>query len=131
MVRVHLSPTVTWDHFQRRSNDSLRTNPHRRIGFHRVPWVSNSSVQSLAKLVVFSPSRKRNIYYPLFNDDGRDSLQMMTVMDMNSNTLILDEIVLKDHAYRLEQLEGDFYLSENGEEAQIDRDSFMIFYWKN
>ena len=80
---------------------------------------------------LFSPNRKRNIYYPLFNDDGRDSLQMMTVMDMNSNTLILDEIVLKDHAYRLEQFEGDFYLSENGEEAQIDRDSLMIFYWKN
>ena len=56
---------------------------------------------------------------------------MMTVMDMNSNTLILDEIVLKDHAYRLEQFEEDFYLSENGEEAQIERDSFMIFYWKN
>ena len=80
---------------------------------------------------LFSPNRKRNIYYPLFNDDGRDSLQMMTVMDMNSNTLILDEIVLKDHAYRLEQFEEDFYLSENGEEAQIEIDSFMILYWKN
>ena len=39
MVRVHLSPTVTWNHFERRSNDTLRTNPYRRIGFHRVPWV--------------------------------------------------------------------------------------------
>ena len=78
--------------------------------------------------MLLSPNRKRNIYYPLFNDDGRDSLQMMTVMDMNSNTLILDEIVLKDHAYRLEQFEEDFYLLENGEEAQIERDSFMIFY---
>ena len=37
MVRVHLSPTVTWNHFERRTNDTLRTNPHRQIGFHRVP----------------------------------------------------------------------------------------------
>ena len=68
---------------------------------------------------LFSPNRKRNIYYPLFNDDGRDSLQMMTVLDMNSNTLIVDEIVLKDHVYCLEQYEEDFYLLENGEYDQI------------
>ena len=37
MVRVHLSPTVTWNHFERRSNETLRTNPNRRIGFQRVP----------------------------------------------------------------------------------------------
>ena len=53
---------------------------------------------------------------------------MMTVMDMNSNTLILDEMVLKDHAYRLDQYGEDFYLSENGEYAQIKTHSFIIFY---
>ena len=72
-----------------------------------------------SSLLLFSPNRKRNIYYPLFNDDGRDSLQMMTVFDMNSNALIVDEIVLKDHAYRLEKYEEDFYLLENGEYDQI------------
>ena len=49
---------------------------------------------------------------------------MMTVMDMNSNTLILDEIVLKDHAYRLEQFGEDFYLSENGELSLLNHDLF-------
>ena len=44
---------------------------------------------------------------------------MMTVLDMNSNTLIVDEIVLKDHVYCLEQYEEDFYLLENGEYDQI------------
>ena len=44
---------------------------------------------------------------------------MMTVMDMKLNTLISDEIVLKDHAYRLEQYGEDFFLSENGEYAQF------------
>ena len=52
---------------------------------------------------------------------------MMTVMDMNSNTLILNEMVLKDHAYRLEQFGEDFYLSENGEESQFNR----YLLWKN
>ena len=40
-------------------------------------------------------------------------------MDMKLNTLISDEIVLKDHAYRLEQYGEDFFLSENGEYAQF------------
>ena len=62
----------------------------------------------------FSPNGMRHLYYPLLNDDGRSSLQMMTVMDMNSNTLILDEIVLNNHKYRLEQHEGDFYLPDFG-----------------
>ena len=48
--------------------------------------------------------------YPLLHEDGRGTIQMMTVMDMNSNTLVADEIVLQDHAYRLEQFGEDFYL---------------------
>ena len=63
----------------------------------------------------FRPNEIRNLYYPLLNDDGRSSLQMMTVMDMNSNTLILDEIVLNNHKYRLEQYGDDFYLPDTGE----------------
>ena len=52
------------------------------------------------------------------NDDGRSSLQMMTVMDMHSNTLILDEIVLNNFTYRFGQYGEDFYLTENGEEIE-------------
>ena len=57
-----------------------------------------------------SPNGTRNVYFPLLNDDGRSSLQMMTVMDMNLNTLISDEIVLNNHAYRLEQFGEYFFL---------------------
>ena len=32
MVRVHLSPTLTWGHFERRTNETLRSDPRRRIG---------------------------------------------------------------------------------------------------
>ena len=63
----------------------------------------------------FSPNGKRNLYYPLLNDNGRSSLQMMTVRDMNSNTLILDELVLNNHEYLLEQYGDDFYLPDTGE----------------
>ena len=45
---------------------------------------------------------------------------MMTVMDMNSNALVLDEIVLQDHAYRLEQFGEDFYLPPNGKLSDFD-----------
>ena len=45
---------------------------------------------------------------------------MMTVMDMNSNTLVLDEIVLQDHAYRLQQYGEDFYLPPNGKYSDFD-----------
>ena len=65
-------------------------------------------------LVLFLAFRPTTIYYPLLHEDGRSSIQMMTVMDMNSNTLVLDEIVLQDHAYRLEQFGDDFYLPPNG-----------------
>ena len=37
---------------------------------------------------------------------------MMTVMDMNLNTLISDENVLNNHAYRLEQFGEHFFLPE-------------------
>ena len=37
MVRVHLSPTLTWGHIEHRTNETLRTDPHRRIGSNRVP----------------------------------------------------------------------------------------------
>ena len=37
MILVHLSPTVTWSHFERRTNETLRANPDRRIGSNRVP----------------------------------------------------------------------------------------------
>ena len=40
---------------------------------------------------------------------------MMTVMDMNSNTLIVDEIVRNNHKYRLGQYGDDFYLPDTGE----------------
>ena len=43
MIRVHLSPTVTWSHFERRTNETLRANPDRRIGSNRVPWVDTTS----------------------------------------------------------------------------------------
>ena len=54
---------------------------------------------------------------------------MMTVMNMNSNTLILDEIVLQDHAYRLEQFGEDFYLPPNGKLSDLDlrTESFYSF----
>ena len=45
---------------------------------------------------------------------------MMTVMDMNSNTLVLDEIVLQDHTYRLEQFGDDYYLPPNGKFSNFD-----------
>ena len=44
-------------------------------------------------------------------------IQNFSVYTMKLNTLISDEIVLKDHAYRLEQYGEDFFLSENGEYA--------------
>ena len=37
MVLVHLSPTVTWSHIERRTDETLKANPNRRIGFNRVP----------------------------------------------------------------------------------------------
>ena len=69
---------------------------------------------------LFRPNRKRDIYYPLLHEDGRSSIQMMTVMDMNSNTLVLDEIVLQHRAYRLEQYGEDFYLPPNGKYSDFD-----------
>ena len=36
MVRVHLSPSLTWSYFESRSNQTLRTNPKRHIGSNRV-----------------------------------------------------------------------------------------------
>ena len=53
---------------------------------------------------------------------------MMTVMDMKLNTLISDEIVLKDHAYRLEQFEEDFYLSENGKDPLLRKLNLKEIY---
>ena len=38
----------------------------------------------------------RDIYYPLLHEDGRSSIQMTSVKDMNNNYLILDEIVVRD-----------------------------------
>ena len=75
---------------------------------------------SLVLFFAFRPTRKRDIYYPLLHEDGRSSIQMMTVMDMNSNTLVLDEIVLQDHAYRLEQFGDDYYLPPNGKFSNFD-----------
>ena len=109
MVRVHLSPSLTWSHFERKTNDTLRTNPHRRIGSNRVPWVEIHRF-NMSSYLNLSPNGTRNVYFPLLNDDGRSSLQMMTVMDMNLNTLISDEIVLNNHAYRLEQFGEHFFL---------------------
>ena len=62
----------------------------------------------------------RNIYFPLLNDDGRSSLQMMTVTDLDSNTLITDEIVLNNHAYRLERFQDDFYLPPIDESEKFE-----------
>ena len=56
------------------------------------------------------PNGKRDLYFPLTSDDGRSSLQMLTAMDLDTNTLIQDEIVQNNRAYRLEQFQGDFYL---------------------
>ena len=67
-------------------------------------------MSSLVHFFSFRPTSKRGIYYPLLHEDGRGTIQMMTVMDMNSNALVADEIVLQDHAYRLEQFGEDFYL---------------------
>ena len=36
MVRVHLSPSLTWTYFERRTNETLRTNSRRHIGSNRV-----------------------------------------------------------------------------------------------
>ena len=128
MVQVHLRPSLTWAHYESRTNQTLRSNPKRPIGFNRVPWVfsdvhlfsspqwwvNTAFTESANPKSAFRPNRKRDIYYPLLHEDGRGSIQMMTVMDMNSNTLVLDEIVLQDHAYRLEQFGEDFFLPPNG-----------------
>jgi len=108
MVRLHLHPHVTWSHFEHRTNETLGTNPHREVGSNQVP-----------------PNQKRDIHYPIFNDNARDSLQMMTVMDMNLNNLISDEIVLRDHVYRLEQHGNNFYLAEVGKKNFIYSGSYF------
>ena len=67
-----------------------------------------------------SPGGRRDVYFPLVTDDGQSSLQMITVMDMNSNTLILDEIVLNNKTYRLEQYAGNFFLPPIGESSGFE-----------
>lgn len=37
MVQVHLRPSLTWAHFESRTNKTFGTNPHRPMGFNRVP----------------------------------------------------------------------------------------------
>ena len=51
----------------------------------------------------------------MLNDDDRSNLQMITVMDLNLNELISDEIVLNNQAYRLQQYGKDFYLPQYGD----------------
>ena len=68
----------------------------------------------------FRPKGIRNIYFPLLKDDGRSSLQMITVTDLDSNTLITDEIVLNNHAYRLERFEDEFYLPPIDESEKLE-----------
>ena len=67
-----------------------------------------------------SPGGRRDVYFPLVTDDGQSSLQMITVMDMNSNTLILDEIVLNNQTYRLEQYAGNFFLPPIGDSSGLE-----------
>ena len=40
MVRVHLSPSLTWSYVETRTNLTLRRNPQRHIGSNRVRWVN-------------------------------------------------------------------------------------------
>ena len=62
----------------------------------------------------FSPDTSRDIYYPLLHEDGRSSIQMASVMDMNGNYLILDEIVVRDRVYKLEQFRQFYDLQPIG-----------------
>lgn len=62
----------------------------------------------------FSPNTSRDIYYPLLHEDGRSSIQMASVMDMNNNYLILDEIVVRDRVYKLEQFRQFYDLQPIG-----------------
>ena len=84
------------------------------IGFRKCPFTLSDLKIFEGNHVNSSPKRKRDIYYPLLHEDGRSSVQMMTIMDMDSNRLVLDEIVLQDHAYRLENFGEHFFLPQNG-----------------
>ena len=37
MVRVHLRPSLIWNYFESRTNQTLRRGPDRRLGSNRVP----------------------------------------------------------------------------------------------
>ena len=67
-------------------------------GFRKCPFTLSDLKIFEGNHVNSSPKRKRDIYYPLLHEDGRSSVQMMTIMDMDSNRLVLNEIVLQDHA---------------------------------
>lgn len=67
----------------------------------------------------FSPNTSRDIYYPLLHEDGRSSIQMASVMDLDDNFLILDEIVVRDRVYKLEQFRQSFDLQPIGEQLTV------------
>ena len=70
--------------------------------------------------VFFRPGEIREIYYPLLQGDHAHSIiQMASVIAMNSTFLITDEIVLNDHAYRLERYGHHYYLPPTASSGSI------------
>ena len=74
-----------------------------------------------------SPNAIRDVYYPLLHQDGRSSIQMVSVMDMNNNILISDEIVVRNHAYRLDKFRQYFDLQSKGRLYATKITSFTKF----
>ena len=69
---------------------------------------------------IFSPGQVREIYFPLLQGDHAHSIiQMASVIAMNSTFLITDEIVLNDHAYRLEKYGYHYYLPPTASSGSI------------
>ena len=64
--------------------------------------------------IEFSPKSSRDLYFPLLHEDERGSVQMASVLDMNDTVLISDEILIKDHVYKLEQFRQYYDLQPIG-----------------
>ena len=65
--------------------------------------------------IEFSPKSSRDLYFHLLHEDERGSVQMASVLDMNDTVLISDEILIKDHVYKLEQFRQYYDLQPIGE----------------
>ena len=64
MVQVHLRPSLTWAHYESRTNQTLRSNPKRPIGFNRVPWVFRlCNIKYVHKFYLSLPGRTKNVIF--------------------------------------------------------------------